>query len=617
MNTRSVPCTECRKQRRKCIQVDPDEPCLRCVKLGKVCIDPDSMSIDPNNGIDNLKDQVSELSLTIKKCESEMKALQQTSNAPQQLIEELCYRWNVQIRNGTFSIDTGIKCLSDLLHYQSPFSYLSSGSVHSSSSEDSVEDSRIFIRFKSQEYGSLYGLTGKILSSLLKKRAESAVPLMLEYNPTGSLLIMNQLIDNYFSCHNICTGVVHEGSFRKSYGLVEDPFGDLIGLSICCYVCSIPCRHIEYSARQRRNMADFFYTKTKEILLDQFDNPDKQTDTVTAVVLMYQYIHMTLKFMEYDPYLNMAYQICLDMKAYYSKIGPQPTTEYALYTRHLSHVYAIRVMLDCVTDKGFTKQPIPFPKLMSISDEPDIMAKFLQIVDDVVCVYQHDFVDRLSEQMHIICTGGSCTVQLEVIIKLDEIISECRRGMVSQKNFCKDFYNEEKCMKEIDESEDFFAILTFIHISSIIIILHTVFLRPVALTNGNRDLLNIIRQQSLDRSHKAARLSLYGIKRISELDCLPCYFNLAMTDGMLYTLDTLILQSSENDMASKAGQMFHSLLKIIEKDRGIKPKDLPSFVLKRKQNIQEFISSRKTDPYRYNGYPDPWYALMYDLSQCL
>lgn len=326
-----------------------------------------------------------------------MKALQQKRTSSQQLIANLCYSWKAQIRNGHFSIDTGIKYLSEILRYQQSISYLSPiNTYNSSSNEDSREENNdILVSFKTQEYGSLYGIARKILLKCQQKTIIGPSPLMSDFTAIGLQVIMNQLVDIYFSCHNIYFSVVHESSFRKNIELAEVPFDDLISFAICSFVCSTPCDHLVYNARQRRTMGDFFYLKAKEIMLDQFDDSSKKTENVTAILLLFNYVHMTLRFMEYDLYLTMGYQICLEMKAHYGKIGPQPTVEYALFTRHLLYGYSLRTLLDCVTDKSVTRQPLPFPKLVSMSDESEIMKKFLQTHDHILSIHSHPFLDVL------------------------------------------------------------------------------------------------------------------------------------------------------------------------------------------------------------------------------
>lgn len=117
-----------------------------------------------------------------------------------------------------------------------------------------------------------------------------------------------------------------------------------------------------------------------------------------------------------------------------------------------------------------------------------------------------------------------CTVKLETILKLDRILFEHRQNIPGQKGFCEDIYNEEKCKKDIDESEDFFTIFTFVHFSSIILSFYASCLQPVTSTNENEELLNIIRQNSSERSQKITRLLFYGIERLSRLKPTLCKF---------------------------------------------------------------------------------------------
>ncbi|KAG1137497.1 hypothetical protein G6F37_007965 [Rhizopus arrhizus] len=626
MKDRRIPCTECRKQRRKCIRTDSAKPCSRCEKLDKVCINPDNTLIDPNNEVDRLSEQVEQLSLTIKRFENEIRTFKENGLSndeplPPSLIENLYYQWKVKINDGYFSIETGIQYLSDLLPYQPSISYLSP--ISSNSSEEFWTEGRngILIRFKTQDYGSLYGLTGKILAKCLKKRIlESSAHLTLDLASFGSYMIMDRLIDIYFHCHNISNGWLHEATFRKKYRKVKSPFNDLVCVSLCSYVCATPCAHLDFTARQRRIMSDFFYSKIKDVLLDQFDDPDKKLENLLVINLLFPYMHMTLNFSEYDYYVTMAYHISLDLKNYYQDVKTHSTVDYVIFTRLFSSIYCVRVVLDCVAGKMITRQPLPFPRLEVFPDEPEETKKFIQSQDWTITIYDHPFIDTLLEQVHLIYIGSTCTVSFETILRLDEVMLEYRRTIPKQWDICKDVYDEEQCRRAIDGSFDYFAIFTFIQFHVIVLTFYGTFLQPVALNNESDDLLNIVRQHALERSRKATRLVLYGMEKLSQLEPRPpCHYQLAAIWSLFFVFDTLVLQCGlpADNIASEAREMFQSCLDIISRIRQVKENDIPSRIQIDKNDIKEFIRSGKADINYYNKFPDPWYALMCDVSRFL
>lgn len=70
-------------------------------------------------------------------------------------------------------------------------------------------------------------------------------------------------------------------------------------------------------------------------------------------------------------------------------------------------------------------------------------------------------------------------------------------------------------------------------------------------------------------------------------------------------------------MASEVRQVLFNAIKKIEKNRTLQKKDLPPIAQTVKCDVKEFIRSHKTDTYCYDKYPDPWCALMCNLSQHL
>lgn len=112
-------------------------------------------------------------------------------------------------------------------------------------------------------------------------------------------------------------------------------------------------------------------------------------------------------------------------------------------------------------------------------------------------------------------------MSFESILRLDEVMLEYRQTIPKQWDICKDVYDEEQCKKAIDGSFDYFAIFTFIQFHVIVLTFYGTFLQPVALNNESDDLLNIVRQHALERSRKATRLVLYGMKKLSQLEPRP------------------------------------------------------------------------------------------------
>ncbi|KAG1474261.1 hypothetical protein G6F56_000460 [Rhizopus delemar] len=569
--------------------------------------------LNPNNELDVMKGEVGDLLLTIRNLEDELGSLKSRTDTPisQALANNPTYNWKIKINKGHFRIETGIQNMSQLLDYQPSIRYLSPIS--------SKDKNSILVNFKTQDYGSLYSITGRILSKRLKNTTTDYLTPTIEPSFLGSRTIMDQLINIYFSCHNINIGWLYETSFRKKYKQIDTPLNDLLCVAICCHVCTTPCHHLDFTTRQRREMSDFFYLRTKDILLDQFDEPSKRLENVIASNLLFTYMHMTLKFIEYDSIITMAYHILLGLKAEYSKLETPPATvEYALYSRNLANNHCIRSVVDGVVGRMVTKQPLPFPKLEVFPDEREETKEFMKIQDWILYTHGQSFTDKLSEQVHSIYIGDACTVNLETIFRVDEVIAEHRRSIPNRWSIFKDIENEEQCKKAMGESFDFFSIYAYVHFNVICLGFYASFLQPVSLDNENTELIQVIQQHSFERSRKTARLSLHGLKRLLQLENkASCYYQLAIKDLVLYVFDSIILHHSSpvENSASEAHEMFKDCYEIMLIIQNIKENDIPSQM--GKGEIKEFIQNRKADISYYSKYPDPWCALMSDLSQFL
>lgn len=103
-------------------------------------------------------------------------------------------------------------------------------------------------------------------------------------------------------------------------------------------------------------------------------------------------------------------------------------------------------------------------------------------------------------------------------------------------------------------------------------------------------------------------------------DCVSLgYYQLAAIWSLFFVFDTLVLQCGlpTDSIASEARKMFQSCLDILSRIRQVKENDIPSGIQIGKNDIKEFIRSGKADINYYSKFPDPWYALMCDVSRFL
>jgi hypothetical protein len=368
------------------------------------------------------------------------------SSLSQSTINSMLYNWKFKIENGTFQIETGIRNISDLLPFNPSISYLSplspssyySSNISSNSSISSrdydVEDmyrgeQGLLMSFGSDGQNSLMPLTIRLLTQCIKNShtdnpKEFLLPRELLADPD---YVINGFLNTYFACHNVYHPLVHENSFRNDLAQSKDPLTDLITLSICCFVCSSPCEHVaSYTAQQRRNMADFFYTKAKNIIMDQFDLPEKRVENVVAINLLSKYLHMTLKFSEARQLVSISYQICLDLRQdygdhphaalsecfeasrhmygeYISKdpsdaikntrtIKPVKDVNKLLYSRHVTAIICLRRLMDFIANEAVKDSCFHFPRWEYMDDEPIDTKRFASSQNWILDLFNHPFI---------------------------------------------------------------------------------------------------------------------------------------------------------------------------------------------------------------------------------
>lgn len=87
---------------------------------------------------------------------------------------------------------------------------------------------------------------------------------------------------------------------------------------------------------------------------------------------------------------------------------------------------------------------------------------------------------------------------------------------------------------------------------------------------------------------------------------------------MFYLIDLLVLQCSSTVEAVviEGQQLLQECLVIINTIRGVQCEDTFPQLLDVKRDIRDFIHSRKVDIDYYDRFPDPWCALLHDISRC-
>ncbi|KAF1801225.1 Zn(2)-C6 fungal-specific transcription factor [Mucor lusitanicus] len=663
MSTKTTPCAECRLQRRKCSRPASDQECFRCKRLGIICKQPMKLTelneIDTSQEMDDLQDQMLQLEeachfmenqLDLYRKEKNSSNKQMTAISNNTMLQSLFQNWKVKIVNGGFQIETGIRDLTDLLmlntsiSYLSPLSYDSASSIHSDDSYYRGRDASIVLNFGKDSAGSLIPFTIRTMArSLTSKTSHIPVALLLP-----SILLLNpkslvdQLLKIYFQCHNIYNPLVHENTYRDKMTTIQDPLTDLLTLSICSYVCSTPCQHLTFTPRERRNMGDYFYAKARDILMDQFDFPEKRLENAMSINLLIQYMNVTLKYVEGRQLMSMAFQILLDLRNEYPEfrvpvdldvvdvedtpyskhynydVNQEPITdvEKALFTRHIKLAAITSSQLDYVVSNSTDMSRFHFPTWKYLADEPENTKKFVRSHNWIINLYNHKFVKNFMQSIHRVQLGKTCALSFESILVMEEVIKEYTKAVPAEFRLCDDLNSAKMCYYAIENTTDSVLLVNFVQFHILQMSVYSSLLQPKALSNQGQQLLSSIQEHSLEKALKSAQFILCGIRRLANAETTLCIYLISATEYLFHVLDVLVMLSlSPNKQIAKEAEVLMKCcldeLDLVGRVQGYQP-------------LQSDISTKKTrkvkmkdcrlDVEYYDQFPHPWFAMVSDAS---
>ncbi|KAL7324662.1 hypothetical protein PS15p_209822 [Mucor circinelloides] len=664
MNVRIVPCTECRRNRRKCVRPSLSPECVRCKKLGKICKQPtkqesqqEALEISKNQDIIKLEEQVLQLEEAIHYMEQQLNMYRRgrsrsssSSHMSNTMIQSLFNNWKCKIANGTFQIETGIRNISELLQfntsisYLSPLNYDSSSSVSSDDSYYRGRDAGIVLNFEKEVKGSLIPFTITLMAKTITS-APSHIPVALLI-PTALLLdpksLVDQLLDIYFQCHNIFSPLVHEKSYRDRLATVQDPLTDPVTLSICSYVCSTPCQNVSFTPREKRNMGDYFYAKARDIILDQFDQPEKRLETAMSINLLMQYMHITLKIGECRRLVSLSYHILVDLRNDYSDLRvptdiddtadvldlpysepdneeePIENVDKVLLARHLTVAAVLSRLLDYIVSDKSDKRGFHFPSWTYIADEPDSTKRFVRSQNWLIRLHNHKFVRNFLVNIHRLQLGKSCAFSFESILVMEELIKEYTRSVPADVRLCADMNNTAMCFEAMNTTTDSVLLINFMHFHVLQMSVYSCLLRPKALSDQGQQILSLVQEHSLSKALKSCQLMLRAIHRLAVTDATSCNYLISASEYLFHAMDVLILlaMSSNKQIAKEAGAMMKSCLNELELIGSSQGNHMPQTdAASGASNARRFMmKDGKFDIEYYDKFPHPWFAIMYDAS---
>ncbi|KAI9257539.1 hypothetical protein EDC94DRAFT_676245 [Helicostylum pulchrum] len=630
IGTRKIPCAECRLQRRRCIPTSSNK-CARCDRLGRECLQQPKdnkfySDLDLIKG-KKLQQQIFDMEQTIYQLETQLKTQScrviQSHNRVmrEKMITNLEHSWQLQIKNGTFQIETGIKNISDLLFIQSnDIPYLSPISCYSSASSSSGTE--LSMHFSSKSFD---GLT-PFLNKMLAKYANQKLKLQDSNHLPGYLLLQPDMIDHlvstYFTCYNLISPMVHQKTFMERYLLLENPLDDLMTLCICNRVCGFLCNHIHFTPHDRKTMADYFFEKAYDMILDQFDVPEKRFENVMSINMLGSYMSANFKHKEGDELVAIASQICLDLVNKFKDPPQTPSykhqVEYALFSRHITITMSLRGLLSGLFDRPMVDLSYVNLKWVAVDDEPEETKRVIRIQNWFGSLFSPSYIQQFMLTIHKAQTGKEYALLFESIVQFEDVINSSVSTIPNEFRLCDDFKDIQKCIEAVNKTTDRIRLLLFIRFQTFIIGTFSYLLRPVASSKGYDQLCARVQQRSLENTLDGCRLLIHAMRQLSKIEgTKSCFYKTSATDLLFCSVEALLLLLMAHDqhIVKESRLTLRACLEDIRRINHIQIDQLSAGSSPIGSIHKNFIDTTSFDFKYYNRYSQPWYALMYDITK--
>ncbi|KAI9495089.1 hypothetical protein BDB00DRAFT_815815 [Zychaea mexicana] len=646
-----TPCSNCRIRRRKCVYRPDSTICERCAKIHLECIpidDPDLNDDDVENEYNYARlqywqNQILQLETEMEKLSEAIRqstiAQQQAlplpssnlntppdfsrSTTPSEYSESVCSassetstsvttmsindlqqqqtHWELSVVDGRLRLESSIKNLQELyiysqasLRYLSPFAGL-------------FEKERVYFEPTSASIAlaPFRFISRSVAGKPRKRLAITHEPLSCNYRA-----IIDTLVMEYIKHSNPSVGLIHVPTFLAHYRSLQDPMKCSLTLAICVDAIVSPRIHTNMSPAERRNLAEIFFLKCKDMVYDMPDDPTKKLQISMTITFLQQYLADGL--IQYDESRRLAtigYLICKDIEPLYSDRSSTPLVARIMFQRHyIYHQAFIRLcdmVLDDKTDYRFT--PI---ELETAPDEPLITRKYISVYNHFLRFASSSFSAMVMQQINCNVHGVPGELSLDLILQFEPVARQWWADLPDELRPFEDPYSPEALgnIENIQEPTQT-LVLAFIH--TLTTIFHSCLLHPRHLSNDSgitKDVLEAIQQRAFTTSVRSSEIMIFALRRNLELvtDSLPLPFDFLMQ--LLHALCN-VTATSEVQFPPKVQAAFHKCFAIIDSF-------LPSghHVPTSLSLLEVFMRTKKRSPLNmYEEYPLPGYALVADI----
>ncbi|CAO3685460.1 unnamed protein product [Rhizopus stolonifer] len=513
---RKSPCQYCKQRRRKCEKSYDSEPCVLCTKMKKKCVPREiinnhSSSNEDEEGIINEKyeDLCRQIEdLQIEMCTLETSLIKQKEATKMTKQEPV---WNIRVENGRLILESDIKTLEDFHNYGNSFMrYLSPFG-------DTFQTTLVF----EKQASSLLHKTASTMSQLANCAYQDNTLYAKSYivkciDPT---IFVEKLIDIYFHCFNNLVPMVHESSYRKYIKTLDNVLEDPVTLAICATSSVHTCPHAFFNSQEKRYFGEYFYSKCIDKLVDIFDEPGRELESLIIINTMQTFMFITLRLNECIKWANIGYIIGLNLTQKYPDYIHGRDIEdndtrilYASIHRNFIIAHSMMFLINMFSESVYEYFDSNKTPLDVLPDEPFTVKSTIELTNLVIKLETNPVTILIYEQSCVSNHNQTLNLTFEDIIRYEGMVMEWWKALPDYLKISEEPF---ECTKEIiGKCTDFRKLLMSLYIHGLSINIQSVFFHP----KETSDVLHILREKATHMVIYSAVMTLAIVKRFTELD---------------------------------------------------------------------------------------------------
>ncbi|KAI9264958.1 hypothetical protein BDA99DRAFT_507317 [Phascolomyces articulosus] len=634
MSRNKRPCIYCKRRRRKCTFAKNSEDCNLCAQMNVDCIpcdaDEEGLPVrDGNQKIQQWQKTITRLDIDLQTmrcligCNSDYRHSKKnkknnniksdddsysdtTSTTTTTTTNTDYYEWNLSVVNGCIRLDGRIKDIDELLAYnQASIRYLSP--LYPIFRQEPIRFNGLpkSIAVASQALVIRYAKpSDKPRHSMIDRDTNKAAI-------TNQFLKqqMDELVSLYMERYNPFVGLIHAPSFLEHYHRTKNALSSPMILAVCIDTIAYFYPRLKYSAEEKRQLAGFFYSRCRDLLLDMYDDPKYRLHAIISTNLVMQYLmELLLDFMEARRLLTMAivasHEVDLDSLS---------EIEYAMYQRHRVCLGIYHGQSEIVLYDRYDFTGVNFEDVYPLDDDPPAVVSYLAMYKAVFSLVKTPYVTNILGQLSFAVThGNQCELSLDTILRFEPTLRVWWETLPEEFQICEDPFDLPSARKALETVTSSTQLNPFAILHVITAVVQSVLLKPhfeEENKSGDNNIIHIIRDKALSMTLDSIQLLVYMMKKHIEVDieAIPVSFGYMM--GILHSVCNLMTTCQHIKLSYETRKTlihcFYQLTSVIPPNHHIPQAS---------SSLESFVNTLKFNPLSiYEKYPIPKLAMISDI----